>query len=71
MPGSCAGIKFVPEGAAAHSQEYLDHGKDDMGHAAILYGAKILAGTAYDLICGKDLMDRIKEDFQKELTKRQ
>lgn len=32
---------------------------------------KILAGTAYDLICGKDLMDRIKEDFQKELTKRQ
>ena len=33
--------------------------------------AKILAGTAYDLICGKDLMDRIKEDFQKELTKRQ
>lgn len=71
MPGACARIKFVPEGAAAHSQEYLDHGKDDMGHAAILYGAKILAGTAYDLICGKDLMDRIKEDFQKELTKRQ
>ncbi len=67
VPGSCIRVAFVPEGTASHSQEYLDWGKTKEAHDAILYGAKILAGTAEDLITNPDKMAEIKEEFQQRL----
>ena len=64
VPGTCMRVAFVPEGAVAHSQEYLDNGKSRSGHNAILYGAKALAFTVADLITGPGLMHRIREDFE-------
>lgn len=46
VPGTCARIAFVAPGAAAHSQEYIEAGKTEAAHDAVIYGAKILAGTA-------------------------
>ena len=63
MPGSCIRVAFVPEGSASHSQAYLDAGKTDKAHDAVIFGAKILAGTAYDLITTPGLMDEVKNDF--------
>lgn len=69
IPGSCIRVMFVPEKAAAHSQEYLDNGKSETGHDAIIYGAKTLAGVCYDLITTPGLMKEIQEDYENQKQK--
>lgn len=69
IPGSCIRVMFVPEKAAAHSQEYVDYGKSEDGHNAIIYGAKILAGVCSDLITEPELMKEIQEDYEKQKKK--
>lgn len=69
VPGTCARIAFVPEGAAAHSQEYVDAGKTQEAHDAVIYGAKIIAGAALELIEKPDLLTQIREEFKRNLDK--
>ena len=64
VPGSCIRVAFVPENAASHSQEFLDNGKAETGHAAIVYGAKVLADACYELIVKPALMAEIQEEFK-------
>lgn len=63
VPGSCIRVAFVPEGTASHSQEYLNSGKSDDAHNAILTASKILAATCYDLIYDEQLLKDVKEEF--------
>ena len=69
VPGTCARIAFVAPGAAAHSQEYIEAGKTEAAHDAVIYGAKILAGTALELIENPKLLKQAKEEFRKNLAK--
>ena len=69
VPGTCARIAFVDEGAAAHSQEYIAAGKTKEAHDAILYGAKILAGAAYELIENPELLKTVQDEFKANLEK--
>ena len=69
VPGTCARIAFVAPGAAAHSQEYIEAGKTEAAHDAVIYGAKILAGTALELIEDPELLKQAKEEFSKNLAK--
>ena len=39
------------------------------GHAAILYGAKILSGSVLDLIQTEGLMDKLWADFEEAKKK--
>lgn len=71
VPGSCIRVAFVNEDAASHSQDYLDAGKSQAAHDAIVYGAKILAGTAMDLIEQPQLLKAVKEEFQTRLEQEQ
>lgn len=63
VPGSCIRVSFVPLDASAHSQAYLDAGKSEDAHRAVLLGAKILAMTALDLILDPAKMEQVKEEF--------
>ncbi|GAU79042.1 M20 family metallopeptidase [Fusibacter sp. 3D3] len=63
LPGSCIRVAFVDSGASSHSEAFLIDGKSERGHAAVIYGAKILAGTVYDLISSDKLIDEIKTEF--------
>lgn len=63
VPGSCIRVAFVPVGTAAHSQAYLDAGKTQAAHQALIYAAKIIAGTAVDLISDPGKMNEIREEF--------
>lgn len=69
VPGTCARIAFVAPGAAAHSQEYIEAGKTEAAHDAVIYGAKILAGTALELIENPELLKQAKEEFRKNRAK--
>lgn len=64
LPGSCIRIAFVPEGTSSHSDEFLDAGKSEDAHKAVIYSAEILAGTAYDIIDNPNLLTEIQEEFQ-------
>ena len=64
LPGSCIRVQFVPTGTSSHSQAYVDAGKTESAHNAVLYGAKILSGTALDLIETEGLMDKLWADFE-------
>ena len=64
VPGSCIRVSFVPGGVASHSQEYLDAGKSQAAHDALLYGAKIMAGTCYDLLEEEGTLERVLSEFK-------
>lgn len=64
VPGSCIRVAFVPVGAVAHSQQYVDAGKTEAAHDCVIYGAKALCGTAYDLIRDPSKPSAIREEFE-------
>lgn len=67
IPGSCIRVAFVEEGTASHSEQFLKAGKTEEAHSAVVYGARILAGTAADLIENPDYLKKIKEEFREKL----
>ncbi|MEG0070097.1 MAG: M20 family metallopeptidase [Cetobacterium sp.] len=69
VPGSCIRVAFVPQGTSSHSDEFLVAGKTEEAHDAILLGAKILAGSAYDIITNKEYFDEIKREFEENKNK--
>lgn len=64
MPGCCIRVKFVPAGTSSHSQAFVDAGKTEDGHNAIVYGAKTLAGTVCDILSDSALLPKMWEDFR-------
>lgn len=64
MPGCCIRVQFVPTGTSSHTQTFVDAGKTQAAHDAVLYGAKTLAGTACDLICKPELIQTLWADFE-------
>lgn len=69
VPGSCIRIAFVDENASSHSQEFLDEGKTQRGHEAVINAAKILAGTVFDLIDNVELLFKVKQEFHNRKDK--
>lgn len=63
VPGSCIRVAFVPVGSSSHSDIYIEKGKSEEAHEAILLAAKILAYTAYDLISKPETLKKVQEEF--------
>lgn len=64
LPGSCIRVAFVPEGTSSHSEEYVKAGMTPAAYSALAYGAKILAGSAYDLLLVPGLLAEVQEEFR-------
>ncbi len=64
IPGSCIRVAMVPVGTSSHSQTFLDAGKGDEAHEAVMIAAKVLSGAAWDLIQSPQRMAEIQEEFQ-------
>lgn len=69
VPGCCIRVKFVPSGTSSHTQTFVDCGKNEDAHLAILIGAKTLAGTVYDILTTPDLLKEIQTDFEQNRFK--
>lgn len=52
-----------PSGAPGHSWQNVSCGKTSLAHKGILYAAKILAGTAADLMENPQLLAQVREEF--------
>lgn len=63
LPGACIRIAFVPSGTSSHSQGYLDAGKSQAAHDAVMFGAKILAASCLDIIQKPELLEEIQAEF--------
>lgn len=64
IPGSCIRVAFVDENMSSHSLDFVNNGKSERGHRAVITAAKILAGTAYDLISNPDILKEIQNEFK-------
>lgn len=69
IPGSCIRVAMVPEGTSSHSQGFLDAGKSEEAHEAVMIAAKILCATAWDLIRHPAYLPEIQQEFQKNRMK--
>ncbi|HWQ59434.1 MAG TPA: M20 family metallopeptidase [Clostridia bacterium] len=67
-PGSCIRVAFVPEGTSSHSQAFLDAGKSEALHGALLLAAKVLAATVADLAEKPQLLEAIRREFRDRLA---
>ena len=63
VPGSCLRMDFVPLGTPSHSEAYLAAGKSEAADTAVIVGAKILAGSVYQLITEPELLVKVKNEF--------
>ena len=70
VPGACIRAGFLPLGTSSHSQMWLDKGKSEEAHNAILIAAKSLAGTVADLLASPEKQKQLAHEFQTEKTKR-
>jgi amidohydrolase len=71
IPGACIRVPFVDKGTPSHSKIYMDQGKTERAHAALLTGAHILAMTALDVIENKTELEKIQTEFRLEKAKLQ
>ena len=63
LPGACVRIAFVPKGTSSHSQAYLDAGKSEAAHRAVVLAAQILALTSWDVISDEGMLEEIRKEF--------
>ena len=69
LPGSCIRVAMVPVGTSSHSMEFLNAGKQEEAHNAVVIAAKVLGGTACDLIEHPERLAEIQAEFrQNKLT---
>ena len=69
LPGSCIRVAMVPVGTSSHSMEFLNAGKQEEAHNAVVIAAKVLGGTACDLIEHPERLTEIQDEFrQNKLT---
>ncbi len=69
IPGSCIRVAFVPEGTSSHTQTFVDYGKTEAGHTAVLVGAKCIAGTYADILTTDGLLQQIKDEYAENRRK--
>ena len=53
--------------APGHSEAWLEHGKSEWAENCLLRSAKMLASTAYDLICNPELVRKAQEEFRETM----
>ena len=63
LPGSCIRVAMVPPGTSSHSAEFLNAGKGEDAHEAVIIAAKVLSGTACDLIENPAKLEEIQAEF--------
>ena len=61
-------IKIGPDDLIAHTAEFREAAKSELGDAALITGAKALAATGYRLLSDAKLLHRVKKEFEKSLA---
>ncbi|MGK8428174.1 M20 family metallopeptidase [Bacillus cereus] len=57
-------IKIGPDDLIAHTNEFREAARSEIGDKALITSAKVLANTAYRLITEEGLLEKVKEEFR-------
>jgi len=57
-------VKVIDEKHLLHTKEFRDLAMTDRALEGMIFGAKVLGMTAYDVLMAPGLLDRIKEEFR-------
>lgn len=57
-------IKIGPDDLIAHTNEFREAARSELGDKALITSAKALANTAYRLITEEGLLEKVKEEFR-------
>ncbi|PAV31660.1 amidohydrolase [Virgibacillus profundi] len=71
VPTSHGHIKIGPDDLIAHTDEFREAAKSELGDKAIITGAKALASTGYKLLTDFELLHRIKKEYEQALALKQ
>ena len=63
VPGACLRVSFVPLDVPSHSQVWLNEGKSESAHAAVITAAKAIACACYRLAADAETFNAIRERF--------
>jgi hypothetical protein len=61
-------IKVAPAHVSIHSPDFTQYARSEDGDRAVLDGAKAMAMTVADLWLRPDLLDAVREDFERATT---
>lgn len=61
-------IKIGPDDLIAHTVEFREAAKSELGDKALITGAKALASTGYRLLTDAELLHRVKQEFERALA---
>lgn len=67
VPTAQVMIASLPQGAPAHSWQWVATGKSSVMHKGVLLAGKTIAMTAYDLLTRPELLKAAKEEHEKNL----
>ncbi|OZU89388.1 amidohydrolase [Virgibacillus indicus] len=68
VPTAHGHIKIGPDDLIAHTDEFREAAKSELGDKAIITGAKALAATGYKLLTDFELLHRIKKEYEQALA---
>ncbi|HWO77312.1 MAG TPA: M20 family metallopeptidase [Bacillus sp. (in: firmicutes)] len=68
VPTAHGYIKIGPDDLVGHTVEFREAAKSEQGDHALITGAKALAATGYRLLTDTELLQQIKEEFQRALA---
>ncbi|WP_274362263.1 M20 family metallopeptidase [Paenibacillus thermotolerans] len=60
-------VKVVDEKHSLHTREFRDLAMKDRAFEGMVFGAKALAGTAYDVLSDKALLRAVREEFERNV----
>ncbi len=69
MPAIHPGIAIAPTKVNGHSPQFAEYAASDSGNAAITVAAKALAMTAIDVLTNADLRTRMREEFERSMSR--
>lgn len=61
-------ISIADTHLVGHTEEFRDATRTEKAHAALVQGAATLALTGYDVLTDKELLQKIKEEFNKSIS---
>jgi len=69
LPSATLKVAFVPAGTPGHTRAWTEASKSERAHAAIAVASKAMAGTADRLLADRDLLMRIRKEFEEVKAK--
>jgi metal-dependent amidase/aminoacylase/carboxypeptidase family protein len=57
-------VRAFPAGTPSHSREWVEAGRSELAHEAMMRAARALAASAVDLLVDRKLLEEVRDEFE-------